>query len=31
MSTITPTQPIVTPPPTLAPLTLSRISVDEYE
>jgi len=31
MSTVTPTQPLVSPPPTLAPLTPHRITVDEYE
>ena len=31
MSTVTPTQPLVSPPPTLAPLTPRRITVDEYE
>ena len=31
MSTVTPTQPLVSPPSTLAPLTPRRITVDEYE
>jgi Uma2 family endonuclease len=31
MSTATPTQPMVSLPPTLAPLTPRRITVDEYE
>jgi Uma2 family endonuclease len=31
MSAITPTQPLVSPPPTLAPFTPRRITVDEYE
>src|SRR5262245_1295047 len=31
MSTITPTQVLVSPPPSLAPLTPRRITVDEYD
>jgi Uma2 family endonuclease len=31
MSTVTPTQPMVSPPPSLAPLTPRLITVDEYE
>jgi hypothetical protein len=31
MSAVTPTQPLVSPPTTLAPLTPRRITVDEYE
>jgi Uma2 family endonuclease len=31
MSTVIPTQPMVSPPPTLAPFTPLRITVDEYE
>jgi Uma2 family endonuclease len=31
MSTVIPTQPMVSPPPTLAPLTPRRITVDEYD
>ena len=31
MSTVTPIQPMVAPPPPLAPLTPRRITVDEYE
>jgi Uma2 family endonuclease len=31
MSTAIPTQPLVSPPPTLAPLTPRRITVDEFE
>ena len=31
MSTVTPTQPLVSPPSILAPLTPRRITVDEYE
>jgi Uma2 family endonuclease len=31
MSTITPIQPMVSPPPPLAPITPRRITVDEYE
>jgi Uma2 family endonuclease len=31
MSTAIPTQPLVSPPPTLAPLTPRRITVDEYD
>jgi Uma2 family endonuclease len=31
MSTITPIQPMVSPPPALAPITPRRITVDEYE
>ncbi len=31
MSTVTPVQPMVSPPPTQAPLTPRRITVDEYE
>ena len=31
MSTITPTQPMVSPPPNLLPLTPRRITVDEYD
>ena len=31
MSTATPTQPVVSPPPTSAPLTPHRITVDEVD
>jgi len=31
MSTVTPIQPMVSPPPALAPLTPRRITIDEYE
>ncbi len=31
MSTVTPIQPIVAPPPSLAPLTPRRFTIDEYE
>jgi Uma2 family endonuclease len=31
MSSVIPTQPLVSPPPTLAPLTPPRITVDEYD
>jgi Uma2 family endonuclease len=31
MSALTPTKPLVSPPPTLAPFTPRRITVDEYE
>ena len=31
MSTVTPTQPLVAPPPALAPLTPRRFTVEEYD
>ena len=31
MSSVIPTQPMVSPPPTLAPLTSLRLTVDEYD